>query len=1006
MVCRKSTIALLLAFAILLSAFIVLFHVEPVGATFSLQDQDNAIMSGLDWLDRFIYYEINSTDAMSLTTPFLQFRVKSPSGKFIISGKTTDTDGKPINWPDGGTRDNMLGGCETEMVTSRNNITSEQFSTIGVLWKWDLDGGGDTNGMLMYTELVGWNATYEKLFIQIDSMKSAFNNAGYELQLCNDTATSSSMAVITSDLSSGASFGPYVKENGYRTRQCFMRPTLKGLADLYYKLGVTINPSTGNTYAYDRGINYTNRAFKLYNTYYGAGYVLDRFDGMYNATLTTRPFPSINKGYGPDPDLIQEIENEVYPDYSGPYLDNSDKDKYWYTYANASGPSAGNVNRQEACSRAGMPDDISFYSSPFLCDDSSFVYSYRSRTGMAWARNQYIADGFEFDQYNQGRYPTPWIRVVEGLGSDCKMLRVCEDLYKYGNNIPYGNDKLKNMIKGVSWDDYGVSTDYFLTQTTGGIPIGFAYPCYATHITAPYLNACVKAYSAFGDSWFVQRADAIASVLLRLQVKNSTTLYSRNNEKDMYMPDWVGGFLAGYCIAYSFGNADILWESYEDVIYWWLRVAYQYTGGKIGFVFDNFPYMSFPSPESSIPAVWALIEYRKLGRTPASPSPPQFNLPVSEGRVYMDHGGSNGGDGTYELVSSDYNVSYLGGSTGNLRMYTGDVDRFRMDCEATSFQTAWANVTYWWTFSLSQLVTNLRAKVYFSVPNYLASTGMGGNNFHVSLELLNSNNVTMAGPQDLTILDGESGSGALMVCFDNVSVLNSLSAGNNYHVKLSFLISCGGAMWPMAAYMGLGHKYNTPSSTIKAMAVGLEWFGFDYDVPVTYIKGCVGQSTYVPSADKWSRNVSSLRVEFWFDDTDAQGDQVGGTSSYPTIATWPDGCVDLYDALYMNSHWNHDENSSSWDMTWYPNDIVADRVIDLYDALQISVNFGNSGLESGYYTNMTNIYVYFPEVGAHVLVDQYGYAVVPSGCTYFNVSNGFNGPVEGALVTYCYSMFS
>lgn len=33
---RKSTIAVLLTFAILLSAFVVLLRVEPVGATFSL----------------------------------------------------------------------------------------------------------------------------------------------------------------------------------------------------------------------------------------------------------------------------------------------------------------------------------------------------------------------------------------------------------------------------------------------------------------------------------------------------------------------------------------------------------------------------------------------------------------------------------------------------------------------------------------------------------------------------------------------------------------------------------------------------------------------------------------------------------------------------------------------------------------------------------------------------------------------------------------------------------
>lgn len=998
----KALVTILLSSIVILTGFIILYSAAPVEAAFSLQDIDNTIANALDWCDRYLYFEVNSTHAMCLTAPFLQFRIKHPDGHFTISGKTTDVDGKPVNWPSGTTRDNMRGGCESSETTNRNSITGESFSTISLLWKFDCDGSGNIDDVVLYMELVGWNATHEKLFLKIDSCGNGFSNANYILQIFdkNDATQQGIITNVTTNIITGNSYtlGP---QPGWRTRQCFMRPTLKGLADLYYQLNRTINPSTGYTYARDRGINYSARAEKLLRSFYGSGYIIDRFDAMYNVTLKERPFPNINQGYGPTPDLIVEYANGAFPDSTGPYLNASDKDQHWYAYSNASRLGTTQwVYRHNTISRAGMPDDIEFYKSPFLCDNNNFIYSYRSRTAFAMARNQYLANGLEYDLAHYdilGKTKIPWVDILQGFGSDVKMLRCISDLYKYNTSTPYSMTELKRMVKAVKWDGYGVAIDYMFE----GLPLGWPYPAYATHITAPYLLANILTYNATGDSSFLARADEVASVLMRIQVKQGTTLYTRNNAQQVYMPDWKGGFLSGYCIAYSFGQSDILWESWTEGIYSILHMMYAGTGGQLGFVYDSFPYTAIPSPESTLPAIWALIEYRKLGRTPPSPTPPAFNLPFQDCYMEMDHGGNSGGDGTYQLVSDRFNETYIGGTTGNLRAYTGNVDRIRLgaDCGLLGGD-GWATAKWKWNFTLNYEVHDLRGKMFFTIPNYVAIKGpLGGNSLAINITIKHRDNQTIIKDEKVTPFDGLTNQGlnGLMIALDNLTVITSLGRGN-YSIELLMRMHAGG-VGTNCFYAG--YHYGGMIMAVPGMPIGLEYFGLDWTPIYTGMKTSTdGAFDYIPNRP--DKNMTALKVELWYTNASANGDQCGGTSPYGYLFTqWPDQTVNILDLNIVSRYWGIRDNETGWLAETYMADIGEDHVINIVDQTPISQNWGKTGT-NWYSTLMTNIGIKFNGEASYTTVDSYGYRDIPNGKTSFAVAkyNGTAWNPVGAIVTF------
>ena len=163
--------------------------------------------------------------------------------------------------------------------------------------------------------------------MEITEVNAVAEGANYDLYL--------ETTLIINDMTIGDNTLIY-KEHGWTGCRYTIRPTVKGLADLYYN--IRNDPDFGST---ARGVNYTDRALKLYRTWYESGYIFDRFDGHYGTCVKTRPFPEIAKYKGqgdplpPNPDYIIEYSPWLTSwDFdSTPYYVDSPTAN-WYNYSN------------------------------------------------------------------------------------------------------------------------------------------------------------------------------------------------------------------------------------------------------------------------------------------------------------------------------------------------------------------------------------------------------------------------------------------------------------------------------------------------------------------------------------------------------------------------------------------------------------------------------------------------------------------------------------------------
>ena len=139
-----------------------------------------------------------------------------------------------------------------------------------------------------------------------------------------------------------------------------------------------------------------------------------------------------------------------------------------------------------------------------------------------------------------------------------------------------------------------------------------------------------------------------------------------------------------------------------------------------------------------------------------------------------------------------------------------------------------------------------------------------------------------------------------------------------------------------------------------------------------------------------------LKIEMLFDNQNITGDQTGGTSPYGTIATYPDGKVDVRDVSLVSSKFGFRENRSGWD---YMADVYPDRKIDIQDTARVSGNFGKFGT----YINSTNpqwlsgVTITF-STGEEKLPDSYGFVTIPQGATNFTVKR--NSTPIGAMIIF------
>jgi hypothetical protein len=832
---KSKVLTSLLIVSILLGTLIV-WKTPGAAATYDY-DLVTAINNGLDWLDRMSYREINSTYAVAVDTPSLSFRVKHSNGNWTISGKLTNGGVGGYGLPNSATM--IQGGCIIQGTKDYGYILSYvpegdlgdvyQYSCEACEYDWDFDGDGIYNDMKLYVEYVSINDTWTGMYGNISYINSAYSSSYLYLEISDQLAH---------PLTLNAYFVRF-QQYGWEGDRYTIRPTTKGLADLYYNIRNDAN--FGST---ARGINYTDRAKKLYRTWYGSGYTIDRFDGEYGTCALSRPFPEIAKYPGTstpipsDPDYIVEpAGGTLLNDYTPYYLGSPSDYSYWYNYSNAPFGQAyywlqGRIARFVTVSRHVMPENEEWQKCPFQCDNTHFIYAYKSRTGFEWARNQYLANGFDWDLIQQQQKitpPVPGFDVVLGVGTDAKSIRACEDLYKYGKDVPYGLDRLKEVfIDSAQWDGYGIYQDLWM-----GIPM-IQYPAYGTHNTATYGNALVQYYRVTGDDCYASKADQVIGVLLMLQNQPGQAIYSRGLDSEYYRAEFVGAFMPGYAVAYSFGQQNVYTTGMVDTIYGILNWAH---------VFQEDPQpMAYPctgNSEVTIPSVWTLIEYYYYvnginGHHPIVPTSPQFTLTSGTCTVYTDNGGSVGGDGTVEICNSNVICTSLG---GNLKKYVGNIDRFRMTAfGGSTFGGGWSTLEYQWTFTLSQAVANWRTQLYFTVPDYIGYVEVGGNSLGVWVELYNSANKLVTS-EKIIPYDGLNKASTFgdMFFYNNLTMLTSLSAGT-YTIKLRFKADAGSC-----SYIFLGYKTGslTGATALTGLPMGLESFGYTYDraitpAPVTY----------------------------------------------------------------------------------------------------------------------------------------------------------------------------
>jgi hypothetical protein len=821
---KTNKLKVIILAALMLTSSLLIFPQIPTANADNLTD---AITLGLDWIDRMVYMEINSTHAVARDSPCLSFRMERSDGNWTIFGKETPPQGgQTLNLPD--TATNIEGGClsPTQTTTDLNLITGE-INNQRMEYKWDIDSDGEYDDVTLYVEYATMDADTTKVAGKITNYQST----GVSLDLWLEETE------VMTTVSNGETFGPIIRDWGWAGSRYTIRPTTKGLADLYCWLATSqFSWLGGATYADVQGINYTDRALKLYRTWYGAGYIFDRFDGHYGVTMQVRPWAGEYgiPDYDVNPDLILEPYYADPGEDSSTYYSGDDPTDGWYNYSNAPEMNRmfeDNCLRHTVVSRHIMPDE-EWNNLPLVCNNDYFAYPYMSRTGFAHARNAYIANGFEYDLINYQNVPDwlilpgPEADVCLGIGTDAKSIRACHDMYKYGSNIPYGNglSTLKEQfIDTATWDGNGIAFDSWR-----GTSLGWPYPAYGTHNTATYGNALVQYYKLTNDSDIGARADQVIGVLLMLQNKLNTPVFSRSRGESYYRPEFIGSFLPGYAVAYSFGQQDIYSADWVEIIYSNLWI--------FGENFQEDPYpVAFPvmgNAECTIPSIWTLIQYKTTGRTPVSPPEADYSLPFIDGAVaYTDHGGSYGGDGDVEIVSGNLTSTYIGGDTGNVYKHVGDLNRIRMAANSGgSGGDGWSKITYEWGFYNPSTTYGLNAKVYFTIPSYAGETDyFGTNSLQMDVELIKDGYTwTSTNKVVMENVDEPFGSDTgKMFIYDDLIWKNSLSSGN-WTIRLSFTVRAEGVgdngLHPGYKYYYMGY----PNNPREGLPMGLEYFGLDF----------------------------------------------------------------------------------------------------------------------------------------------------------------------------------
>jgi hypothetical protein len=216
-----------------------------------------------------------------------------------------------------------------------------------------------------------------------------------------------------------------------------------------------------------------------------------------------------------------------------------------------------------------------------------------------------------------------------------------------------------------------------------------------------------------------------------------------------------------------------------------------------------------------------------------------------------------------------------------------------------------------------------------------------------------------------------------------------------------------GSCYPVTAYPAAGYSfdhwsldgnpYSTDATTVVTMTADHSLTAYfnllNTGVPRCALKTKTDGYFYVPNPA--FVNVTVLRVEMVFNDSNLVGDQTGGPSPYPAIANYPDESVDGSDLIIVARSFGQPEGGARWN---YMADVVPDRNIDGLDSIAVARNFGQPQYPFNYTYDLTGVNVTF-STGAVELPDANGFVAIPQGATWFNVSR--NGTAIGAMIIFC-----
>jgi hypothetical protein len=533
------------------------------------------------------------------------------------------------------------------------------------------------------------------------------------------------------------------------------------------------------------------------------------------------------------------------------------------------------------------------------------------------------------------------------LGFTCKLNWAMHLMNKYGTSDPSKLAEAKLIIDSVPWNGLGINSEcnYWMGQLIRLWP----YSCYVTYLTAMYLRTLTKYYMLTGDSFYAQRADKVAGIILSVQVKPGEKIKVNDGTsiRQIWRPDHTGGFLCGF----KFGGG----FEWANTAFWFADIMYDTLSGKMGPVgwqgiyhrdLPELSGMGWTNHETTLLCYCALWYYRQLNRTPES-GLSGYNLPIYQ--AALDITRSECGIAIWEIDNQ-----------GHIRCnVVGD----------PLHGETWVKAVYTWPVSFTHWVPTFQTNIKGYIPH---TDGSDGNSVEIKVEIYKEGDLYFS--ESRKPVDGVLFSGEQYFIYENMTICR-LSPGN-YQIMLSIRISCGG--W---GSLTVGNLISGPRWVGEPMWI--EAFGYDAQTPTFAMKTRDNTQFYTPNG---TRKIKHLRVEKFWNCSWGDGDQAGATSTaYPHFRQWiPDAKIDGKDIGALTAIYGAKEGENNW---IYMGDVEPNRQIDGLDLAVVIANYGHNVI----YITPENWWITFYPSQVRKYVDAQGFIEWVEGSTRFEIWQYYSG---------------